>query len=368
MKKHFLLLPLLALTLERSTKPKQYDEDSDLVTSIAKGTVIASAIGACGYALYKVGEWLFCKSDKQMFDEAKRSYKQTKEQYSDLILRWSHEIAFHSDEACIEYLLPAIKKISPTNSLFYYFGETMRTLKNHHEQLKKRIAHSSDQLFIDRASHLAKQLRSLRQSLKPLYKYISERSGFFNLYEIYKKLQNDYKKEWSHWSCSCNINTRPDTANHLMNVIGDYYAVQASFQQAVATCVLAHNNHNYPYITYVDTLKKDIATLKTAMKEYVTNYQILYGKSGQLDDMLQYILSTIVLHDAYHQEQLAYQQHKLEQEHIALEKKRVAIEQAKANAQQQQAWALQEQNRLRREEIRNQEKILRKLDDRTCHL
>ncbi len=343
-KKAILCLALLNLGIQNQLQASQRhsnsayynQQDCEIIETGAKVALVSIVIASCTYALYKIGSWLFTKTDEQIFQEAFIAYHQTKKEYKKLREVWMQEIAYQTDEHFLASL--------PLDgaSTIYNLGRSLEALEEHKKKIEERLiafknGKKLNSLLESRMKKLRDNIKVLHKSLKPIHSFLAKHSDYYQLVQELHTIKKTYYKE--------------------ITALEQNRFDEQTIHKLLTSHIMSNaENNRYPYIHYIENLSNRLKELMQTMDSCKHSYPKVERTAQQLKEYLECIHSLILIHNAYHLELQERERNRLKEEKIALEK-------AKVKAQQDQARALEKQNWLRTQEIYNQEKILRKLDN-----
>jgi len=337
----FLLLLLISFHSTLSTHNNRYanqpytpSSHESVAENIAKVTFISAVVASCGYLVYKIGSWLFTKSNVQVFQEALHYYKRTKNEYKNLITTWSQKNSYQSEEQFLASLLS--NETSTTYSIETSLQILDREIKTLSDRCEKFNNHTHSEILLYKMLRLLDKMKELHDHLKPIHSYHSKHKDFFHLVQKIRELDHYYK--------------------HEINALEQHRNDEQRVNKLLTSHIMSSAKKNrYPYIHYIDTLSNNLNELEKKLKSCQHSYPNVERSAYQLKEYLECIHSLILIHTAYHTELQ-------ERERVRLKEQRLALERAHVEAQQAQTRALEEQNWLRRQELYNQKQIVRKLN------
>lgn len=306
--------------------------EQEFIETGAKVTLFSMIVASCTYALYKLGSWIFKKTDEQVFQEAYMHHHRIKKEYKTLIGIW---IQYYHDEDQLRAL--PIEDTTTIHNLGRSLNNLALQIKNLNERLQEfNNGKKSTNALESRMQKLHNKIKELHRSLTPIHSYLIKHSDYFDLVQKNRMIERAYSKE----------------INALENNRND----EQTIHKFLTSLIMSNAKKNrYPYIAYIEKLSKDLDALTKSLDESVHSYPAAQRSAQNLKEYLECIHSLIIIHNAYHNELQ-------ERERIRLKEQKIALEKEKVRAQQDQARALREQNWLRAQEIYNQEQILRNLD------
>lgn len=240
--KKFLLLSILIVS-SIPIKPANIDWEESLDT-ITKVGIFTTVAASCGYGIYKFGEWLFSKTDKELYQEAHDYYNKVNNTYKKLITTYSQEIYCPT----IEQLLLRLP-IDKTIKFECYFEQmelSLRTLADYNKQLATHIQEltwSKNTDILPVMKKLYRRIQGLIQSLKPIHKLLAKHKTYFIGKRLHKTITKKYEKLLHiYQQCYIQDKYRNKKLNELFTPFIDAY-------QRIA---------HYPFVYTVTNLKKDI--------------------------------------------------------------------------------------------------------------
>lgn len=306
----------------------------------AKFAFLTVVVASCTYALYKIGSWIFKKTDEQIYTEASNTYHQTKNEYNNLVRIWIQELAYTTQE----HLLSALPIESA--STIYNLGRSLQALEEHIKRIEERLQgfikeKKYNQELEKNMKRLRTKIKELYKSLKPIHSYLTQHTDYYALANIVHTLKREFGNEIS----ALKNNPRDEQIVHKI----------------LTSHIMSYaKKHRYPYIYYIENLSDKLNQLEKKIRNCERSYPTIEHSAQKMKEQLECIHSLVLIHSSYHNELQ-------EQERNRLKEQKIALEKAKVRAQQDQARALEEQNWLRTQEIYNQERILRKLDKKISY-
>ncbi len=274
----FLLSFIIFFGLNTTHSCKSYDTST--TTDLAHAAVFGAIVTTCGYSIYKVGEWIFSKTDEELYDEACDYYGKTEHKYRQLITTYCQEIYCPTIEHLLTRL-PIDKKLS-FECYLYQMQSSIETLKDYNNQLECRKWRATTPL-LNSMNKLQKRIDCLIKSLNPIYKMLSDNKAYFIAKQLYKKSLKEYEK-FIHIYQNCYLD--------------DSSARTKKLNKLFTPLIQDGNSYRRPFGIFVSHLGIDIKNLQKTL-EGLYGYPILEQKVSDLIKNLKKIRAIVKMNKNY---------------------------------------------------------------------
>ncbi len=324
--KYFLILALVVAPPAHAGRGHyHHHDDSGIFQTIAAVGIIAAA----GYGIYKLCDWLFSKTDEQVLDEAKNCFTQAHAANARSVEMI--RAGFGAFPKTKQEQLNAIRHVGEDflyQCAIAHMHEHGRQFSVYESQVASALSMVQDRINYVKKKQLicpilgqletaATDLAQLRLELAFCADFMREHASYFDLFDAEAKYMATYEFE-------------------LSSPVREALRMAVMKKGAGSRC-------SYPYMSYVDTLERDIKNLNHQIARLSYNYHNRISAARLLLDRLNLIYNLVISEDAYRQELRDYKKEMLERERIAAEKAKAEAAAAHAYAAQQQAYAMQQQ-------------------------
>ena len=303
----------------------------------------AAATVAAGIGAYKLLEWCFYETNAQLIERAEREYKHALRFVEDGTLstfKGFHNLSCqHIFDPVSSYDITAVLDTVYEPALYslarWWFDRgipilsaiddiiyTNRVLCTVSDVLHKRIAEHGNRKV---PYHEAKYINTMRVLVDKIDHYI-QHLGLLSAYLI------QHRTYFVVFCAEADLQKKYDAELRIINLHNPHYVMINDICQ----CVIWNNGGlRYPYISYVEDLSDDSASLKRAIKALSYRYnERLYYANGLLKS-LEWIKNSIVLDARYIQEVYQKEEERLRQLKIEALQDQLCIERAQLAAQRE---------------------------------
>lgn len=227
-----------------------------------KIVLVAGAVCAGLYGLYKFACWLFRKSDERVISDARHLIMHSAEYNPALYAFYSHTIVDDRLDALAPLLAHDETMLHTYKNALHAFEVQCRQAMHEvadraHALDQKIMQHAKVDRAYDRMKEQLEKLQSCHQSLAVLVPQLDDLSSFMAMYEPYFAL----------YSVLENVRTQYNRELAAVTSAG------VSYDAFIDRCIMdnaAYYGYQYPYITYVDALNAVMKRISQYMHTVAT--------------------------------------------------------------------------------------------------
>ncbi len=355
-KTSFLVLSLVCLSSSAFCPPSPRrifipmpEYRSDVTADVARFAIGAGCIAAFCYGAYKVGQWLFGKTDEQILKESSLVLSDVTYHFTPLVTLFGNNQCKNIDEPFLyQYANQLSRDKKSIQAILSDLGSGIPALKSSHETMNTRLI----ELQRKRQATLFESMRQVNEStavllhkLESIHQCLQYHNAYFVLYEKEAVLMGEYEQSL--------LAVEHAGGNPLV------------LKEQIRMIIMAYASKNrivYPYMYYIEKISRDCSQLDQMIRGLSGNYANRANAAYNLLQRLQIIYNVLLTDDVYLQELRDYERAKIEKQRLEAEQAKAAAAQAhaaaahaQAAALQAQAWELAHQNQLQAAQIQLQQ-------------
>ena len=316
-------------------------DDSASLSTLVTVALAGSASALVGYGIYRLGQLVFHPSDQKVLEKTNTMYHEAYAHYHEIATKLkdshslgsnNHDIIYNFSEAILYQI--AIEKHYEA-SIDPYLSQLNSSIKNL-ESYNKKLLQRSNKLYTtiktdyenvwlyDHMKALQQKISTFLPSLYLLRDYLKHHRSYLKLFELESSLLYRYSQE--------------------LNALSNYLYDHKGLKEAIHSSVMLHQHHTrakYPYISYADTISKDMEELQNTLNRLAYNYAERIYYAQDLYNKLNSIKAVVVAATQYHTELIEWEKARRKEKELSI--------------QQQQLNALQHQNHLYERDIQQHE-------------
>ncbi len=344
-----LLLATICISFN-ATKPKSKSDCSKPLETIAKVGVFTTIAASCGYGIYKFGQWLFTKSDEQIYEEAHQTYRRIHKHYNNLIIHWHHKVIHQSYEHFLRSLSLDHNKsfTSFLLDLKYDLIDLMKQKKYVYESILNFTYDHHTRFLLEKLKGIEKEADLLIDELTVIYKTLSKHETYFLLTQEVQDCSKKYQQELA-----------LVFTNYHSKSIFTGKALKKKFTKACVQIIMRDAKNTYTFIAYIESLGSHINSLQKLLKKTSQyTYPLITSNAAALIEDLSFIHTTIIDHPRYHNELLERKRDKLLEQQLENQREITRLQEQQMHAMNCQNILKQQEIYLKVQELQNQERLL----------